>query len=357
MYHTHKEMGIRDIWFFFSLATVEIAKQWSNTFNILWENDYKIKILYSAISQVCVMAEGRDCWTCQNLKILPPLELLSGKGWRWRESESCSVVSDSLWPPGPYSPWNSPDQNSGMGSLSFLQGILPTQGSNPSLLHCSWILHQLSHKGNPSILEQVAYPFSTGSSRPRNQTRVSGMAGRFFYQLSWAIRERSGKRWYACKILGLPRQGNRSTTRGSPRVRAALLPSLSRLSAVSDSCDPIYCTGSSAHGILQARILEWVAISFSRGSSWSRNWTCVSGIAGKFFTNWAMKEDPLLTYGALEGCLQEGKGTDRKFNDNRYIITIIIYIMHLLSSNINRYWTSDGIIKIHNRFMYNWVHE
>ena len=214
MYHTHKEMGIRDIWFFFSLATVEIAKQWSNTFNILWENDYKIKILYSAISQVCVVAEGRYCWICQNLKILPPLELLSGKGWRWRESESCSVVSDSLWPLGPYSPWNSPDQNSGMGSLSFLQGILPTQGSNPSLLHCSWILHQLSHKGNPSILEQVAYPFSTRSSRPRNQTRVSGMAGRFFTnwaELSGNHQGRGGmlaKYWaYHGKEIGLPLGG------------------------------------------------------------------------------------------------------------------------------------------------------
>ena len=48
------------------------------------------------------------------------------------------------------------------------QGILPTQGLNPGLLHCRWILYQLSHKGNPRILEWVAYPFSRGSSRPRN---------------------------------------------------------------------------------------------------------------------------------------------------------------------------------------------
>ena len=45
----------------------------------------------------------------------------------------------------------------------------------------------------------------------------------------------------------------------------------------------------SVHGILQARILEWVAIPFSR-SSWPRNWTCVSCIAGRFFTIWATKE-------------------------------------------------------------------
>ena len=62
------------------------------------------------------------------------------------ESESHSVVSDSLRPHGLYSPWNSPGQNTGVGSLSLLQGIFPTQGLNPSLLHCRWILYQLSHK-------------------------------------------------------------------------------------------------------------------------------------------------------------------------------------------------------------------
>ena len=48
--------------------------------------------------------------------------------------------------------------------------------------------------------------------------------------------------------------------------------------------------GSSVHGILQARIPEWVAMSFSRGSSWPRDWTLVSCIAGKFFTVWATRE-------------------------------------------------------------------
>ena len=45
-------------------------------------------------------------------------------------------------------PWHSPGQNT-VGSLSLLQGIFPAQGSNPGLLHCRWILYQLSHKGNP----------------------------------------------------------------------------------------------------------------------------------------------------------------------------------------------------------------
>ena len=88
-----------------------------------------------------------------------------------------------------YSPWNSEGQNIGMGSLSLLQGIFPTWGSNPSLPHCGWILYQLSHKGNPRILEWVAYPFSCGSSPPRNRTKVSGIAGGFY--TNWAMREAS----------------------------------------------------------------------------------------------------------------------------------------------------------------------
>ena len=95
-------------------------------------------------------------------------------------SESCSVMSDSFRPHGPYSPWNSPGQNTGVGSLSLLQGIFPTQGSNLGLLPCRRILYQLSHKGSPRILEWGAYPFSKGFSRPRNGTRVSCIAGGFF---------------------------------------------------------------------------------------------------------------------------------------------------------------------------------
>ena len=101
-------------------------------------------------------------------------------GSRYVESESHSVVSDSLQPHGLYSPCNSLGQNTGVGSLSLLQGIFPTQGSNSGLWHCRWILYQLSHKRSPSILEWVAYLFFSGSSRPRNRTGVSCVAGRFF---------------------------------------------------------------------------------------------------------------------------------------------------------------------------------
>ena len=62
--------------------------------------------------------------------------------------ESCSVMSNSLWSHGLYSPWNSPGQNTGVSSLSLLQRIFPTQGLNPGLPHCRQILYQLSHKGS-----------------------------------------------------------------------------------------------------------------------------------------------------------------------------------------------------------------
>ena len=74
-----------------------------------------------------------------------------------------------------------------MGSLALLQGVFPTQGSNPGLPHYRRILNQLSHKRSQWILKWVAYPFSSRSSWPRNRTRVSCIAGGFL--TSWAIRE------------------------------------------------------------------------------------------------------------------------------------------------------------------------
>ena len=77
---------------------------------------------------------------------------------------NCLVMSDSLWPHGLYCPWNSPGQNTGVGSLFHLQGIFPTQGSNPGLPHCRQILYQMSHQG-----------------------RVNGFNFRMWYWLLWAL--------------------------------------------------------------------------------------------------------------------------------------------------------------------------
>ena len=61
-----------------------------------------------------------------------------------------SLSCVSLRPHELYSPWNSPGQNIGVGSLSLLQGIFPTHGLNPGLLNCRWDLYQLSDQGGPT---------------------------------------------------------------------------------------------------------------------------------------------------------------------------------------------------------------
>ena len=134
-------------------------------------NSLKVKIIHRRWSFVTEYSKGCT-WTIRVPSVSPsslPSQLLSPirtvRGflklpWPWKStkaliksrfSESHSVLSDSLRPHGLYSPWNSSGQNAGVGSLSLLQGIFPTQGSNPGLPHCRWILYQLSHKGSPKV--------------------------------------------------------------------------------------------------------------------------------------------------------------------------------------------------------------
>ena len=72
---------------------------------------------------------------------------------------------------------DSPEKNTGVGCYALLQGIFPTQGSNPGLPHCRWILYSLNHQGSPRILEWEAYPFSRATSQPRIKTGVSCIVG------------------------------------------------------------------------------------------------------------------------------------------------------------------------------------
>ena len=95
------------------------------------------------------------------------------KSWGWLFATSWTIQSMDF-----------SRQEYGSRSLSLLQGIFPTQKLNPGFQHCRWILYQLSHKGSPRILEWVAFPFSSGSSWPRNQIGVSCIAGGFF--TNWA---------------------------------------------------------------------------------------------------------------------------------------------------------------------------
>ena len=107
------------------------------------------------------------------------------------ESESHFMVSDSLRPHGLYNPWNSPGQNTKVGSLSLLRGIIPTQVSNPGLPHCRQILYQLSHKGSPRTLEWVTYPFSSRSCQSRNWTGSPALqVDSLPTELSWKLNMR-----------------------------------------------------------------------------------------------------------------------------------------------------------------------
>ena len=130
------------------------------------------------------------------------------------------------------------------------------------------------------ILEWVAMPSSRGSSQPSNWTQVSRIACRFF--TVWATR--GVLRKYL--IINLEK-GSRLGIINNAYWSEVAQPCLTL-------CGPMDCSppGSSVHGIFQARILEWVAISFSRGSSQPRDRTQVSCIAGGFFTIWANREGP-----------------------------------------------------------------
>ena len=112
------------------------------------------------------------------------------------------------------------------------------------------------------ILEWVTTSFSRGSSRPRDGMQVFCIAGWRF--TLWATRQ----------------------------LDACILEESDVAQSCPTLCDPMDCRlpGSSIHGIFQARILECVAISFSRGSSWPRDRTWVSHTAGRLFTDWATKE-------------------------------------------------------------------
>ena len=149
----------------------------------IWDHFLSNKLCLSPLKKICTIdvSGTQSLWNVYE---------------RW--SESCLVMSNSLQPHGLHSPWNSPGPNTGVGSLSLLHGIFLTQGSNPGLPHCRRILYQLSHKGSPRILEWVAYSFSSRSSQPRNQIRLSFIASGFF--TNWAVRGAQGYSKFSINI-------------------------------------------------------------------------------------------------------------------------------------------------------------
>ena len=104
-------------------------------------------------------------------------------------------MSSSLRPHGIYSPWNFPGQNTGVGILSLLQGIFPTQGLNPGLLHCRQILYQLSHKGSARILEWLA-PIPSPGGLPNPGIELGSPADSLPTELSRKLKEPLRGSWY-----------------------------------------------------------------------------------------------------------------------------------------------------------------
>ena len=130
-------------------------------------------------------------------------------------------------------PWDFPGKNTGVGCHFLLQGNFP----NLPLLHWRWILFHLSHQGSPFITTQK-------EEKENQQAQLPLM----------------------------------STIQG---LKVKVTPSCPTL------CNPVDYI---VHGILQAKILEWVAFPFSRGSSQPRDQSQVSHTAGGFFTSWATRE-------------------------------------------------------------------
>ena len=110
------------------------------------------------------------------------------------ESESCSVVSDSLRPRGLHIPWNSPGQNTGVGSHSHLPRIFPTQGLKPGLPCCRRTLI--------SWATREAQEYWSGWPIPSAADLPSCIAGGFF--TSWATREAHSLQ--KCKAKITPQQ-------------------------------------------------------------------------------------------------------------------------------------------------------
>ena len=172
--------------------------------------------------------------------------------------EFCSVLYDSL---------------DGRGVLERISEVAQSSLTLCFLMDCNLPCSSIHGIFQARVLEWVAISFSRGSFRPRDRAQVSCIVGRHF--TVWGTREDS----YICVAESLC---------CSPEIITALFVIwlcvwVTQLCLT--LCDPMDCSlsGFSSHGILQARVLEWFAISFSRASSWPKDWTQVSFIAGRFF--------------------------------------------------------------------------
>ena len=215
----------------------------------------------------------------------------------------CNLMHCS--PPGSSVHGDSPGKNTRVGCYALLQDIFPTQGSNPGLPNCRRILYHLSHKGSPWILEWVAYPFSRGSSSPRNWTRVSWIAGRFFS--SWATREARTYGYLTSKPVLYP-QGHCLLS----QLTLSLWPYRCCEETVSLAFSPLPMAY-----VVQYCLLSW---NLAKAQSWGQKGKLLSGPRGRSWDHQACRKvsvcDPaffLATFSsstpvtALQ-CLRAGRG-------------------------------------------------
>ena len=135
------------------------------------------------------------------------------------QSESHLAVSNSLrlhglWPARLLCPWNSPGQNTAVGSHSLFQGIFPTQWWNPGLLHCRQILYHLSHQGIPVQFKEWELGSSkAGENTPPNPDHISQTdlspirTGLLEWALFWGPENHTQSLWVPTDIL--PGQSSR----------------------------------------------------------------------------------------------------------------------------------------------------
>ena len=148
------------------------------------------------------------------------------------------------------------------GSHSHLQGIFPTLESNLGLPHCRQILYCLSHQGTPKVCVAGRQKLGNGGIKlVKKYLRKLGRVSAVPIIMQWQLEK--GEQRTSLQTVSM-----------RACMRAMLLQSCSTLFDPMNPDPP----GSSVHGILQARILEWVAMPASRGFSWSRGWIHISCI-------------------------------------------------------------------------------
>ena len=183
-----------------------------------------------------------------------------------KKSKKVAQLCLTLQPYGLYSPWNSPGQSTRVGSLSLLQRIFPTQELNWGLLHCRWILYQLSYQGNPIISVKPHLTAGAGNQRA------------YFLTYSLNLKLPSNASW---SYLLLFRTYLYFYTSGI--VVQLLSPTLLWLHGL---CSP---PGSSVHGIFQAR-------EFPFPGDLTHPGTEIVSFAGRFLTTQLPRKSTKSTY-------------------------------------------------------------